>query len=109
MEYPHFSLHIANEDLIEYFSLTPDERYLLSQWRKDANTLGFAVLLKSFQFLGYPQRRKGDIPDAIISCISGQLKLDAKLFNQYRWKDSVWKVHLSSIRGYHEHSRVNIR
>jgi TnpA family transposase len=98
MEYPHFSLHIANEDLIEYFSLTPDERYLLSQWRKDANTLGFAVLLKSFQFLGYPQRRKGDIPDAIISCISGQLKLDAKLFNQYRWKDSVWKVHLSSIR-----------
>jgi hypothetical protein len=49
MEYPHFSLHIANEDLIEYFSLTQDERYLIYQWRKDANTVGFAVLLKSFQ------------------------------------------------------------
>lgn len=98
MEYPHFSLHIANEDLIEYFSLTQDERYLLYQWRKDANTVGFAVLLKSFQFLGYPPRQKEDIPDAIISCISRQLKLDARQFDRYRWKDSVWKVHLSSIR-----------
>ncbi|MDL1978463.1 MAG: DUF4158 domain-containing protein [Deltaproteobacteria bacterium] len=86
------------EDLIEYFSLTQDERNLLYQWRKDANTVGFAVLLKSFQFLGYPPRQKEDIPDAIISCISRQLKLDARQFNRYRWKDSVWKVYLSSIR-----------
>jgi len=39
-----------------------------------------------------------NIPAAIISCISRQLKVDAILFNQYRWKDSVWKAHLSSIR-----------
>jgi hypothetical protein len=98
MEYPRFKLHIAAYDLIEHFTLTSDERYLLSQWRKDTNCLGFAVLIKSFQFLGYPPRQKENIPDAIISCISCQLKLDVKLFNEYRWKDSVWKAHLSSIR-----------
>ena len=98
MEYPRFKLHIAAYDLIEHFTLTSDERYLLSQWRKDSNCLGFAVLIKSFQFLGYPPRQKENIPDAIISCISCQLKLDVKLFNEYRWKDSVWKAHLSSIR-----------
>jgi TnpA family transposase len=107
MEYPRFSLHVTNEALIEYFSLTPDERYLLSQWRRDANTLGFSILLKSCQYLGYPPRRKKDTPDAIISYISGQLKLDAKLFNQYRWKDSVWKVHLSSIRKFTGFRPVN--
>jgi hypothetical protein len=90
MEYPNFSLHIANEDLIEHFSLTPDERYLLSRWRKDANTLGFTVLLKAFQFLGYPPRQKEHIPGAIISCISRQLKLDAILgiFDQRRKKSN---------------------
>ena len=93
MEYPRFKLHIAAYDLIEHFTLTSDERYLLSQWRKDTNCLGFAVLIKSFQFLGYPPRQKENIPDAIISCISCQLKLDVKLFNEYRWKDSVWKAH----------------
>lgn len=77
MEYPHFSIHIAKEDLIEYFSLTQDERYLLYQWRKDANTVGFAVLLKSFQFLGYPPRQKEDIPDTIISCINMLLDTSA--------------------------------
>lgn len=111
MEYPHFNLHIANQDLIEHFFLTPNERYLLSQWRKDANTLGFAVLLKSFQFLGYPPQQKNDIPDAIIFYVSDQLNLDVKLFNQYRWKDSVWKVHLTSIReftGFRPSSREDL-
>lgn len=37
---------------MKYFSLTQDERYLLYKWRKDANTIGFAVLLKSFKFQG---------------------------------------------------------
>jgi len=32
-------LPFANEDLIEHFSLTQDERYLLYQWRKDANSI----------------------------------------------------------------------
>jgi hypothetical protein len=98
MEYPRFSLHISEPDLIESFTLTPDEWYLLSKWRKTATTLGFAILMKSFQYLGYPPLQKQDIPGAVISCISRQLDLDMGLFDRYRWKDSVWKVHLNSIR-----------
>ncbi len=97
MEYPRFKLHISENDLIEHFTLTSDERYLLSKWRNDMNSLGFSVLLKSFQFLGYPPQKE-NIPNTIISFISRQLQINAKLFNGYRWKDSVWKTHLFSIR-----------
>ena len=58
MEYPRFKLHFLEDDLIEHFSLTSDERYLLSQCRNYTNRLGFSVLLKSFQFLGYPPLQK---------------------------------------------------
>jgi hypothetical protein len=102
MEYPHFRQHLSNGNRIEFFSLTSDERFLLSQWRTDTNILGFAILLKSYQYLGYPPRNKEDVPDSVISFVSQQLKLDAALFDQYRWKDSVWRVHLTSIRDHNK-------
>jgi len=59
MEYPHIPLHISKEELFEHFTLTQDERYHLPQiWRKGKNILGFAVLLKTFSFLGFPPRKK---------------------------------------------------
>lgn len=107
MEYPRFSLNFPNEDIIDSFSLTPDEWYFLSKWRRGANTLGFAVLIKSFQYLGYPPLKKEDIPNTVIFCVSRQLNLDAELFKQYRWKDSVWKKHLNSIRKFTGFNRIN--
>lgn len=80
MEYPHFNVHIKDDDLIEHFTLAPEERYLLSQWRTDTNILGFAVLMKSFQFLGYPPRQKADIPESVRHYISRQLKFNAKYY-----------------------------
>ena len=87
MEYPHLNFYITHDDLIEHFTLSQDERYLLSQWRKDINKIGFAVLLKSFQYLGYPPKLKEDIPDIIISFICGQLEIKTNLFGTYHWKN----------------------
>jgi TnpA family transposase len=100
MDYPHVTPHFSNDELNEYFTILPEERYLLSQCRKEANTLGFAVLVKVFIFLGYPPRNKEDIPAQIILWIARQLDLNSSLFEEYRWKDSVWKEHLASIRAF---------
>ena len=75
MEYPHIPLHISKEELFEHFTLTKDERYHLPQiWRKGKNILGFAVLLKTFSFLGFPPRKKEDIPAEIVSWILLDMK-----------------------------------
>ncbi len=98
MKYPHISWHIDEYELRDHFTLSSQERHLLAQWRKDANILGFAVVLKSFVFLGFPPRDKKDVPSSVVSRISDQLALKANLFEEYQWKDSRWKNHLAAIR-----------
>jgi len=86
------------EDLIEHFTLVKNERYLLHQWRKEKNILGFAVLLKTFLFLGFPPRQKADVPATIVSWLSQQLDVDLVEYGRYSWKSSIWDIHLSAIR-----------
>ena len=54
MDYPHINPHVSKVDLIDYFTMTQNERYHLPQGRKEGNILGFAVLLKTFSYLGFP-------------------------------------------------------
>jgi hypothetical protein len=69
--------YISKEDLTDHFTLTQDERYHLPLWREERNILGFAVLLKTFKFLGFPPRDKKDIPNVIVLCLSRQMKIDS--------------------------------
>jgi hypothetical protein len=98
MDYPHIPQHIGNEALFEYFNLTQDERYSLPRWRKDQNILGYVVLLKAYAFLGYPPRKKDDVPLAVVSWISQQLDVDPAEYPCYQWKGRLWDIHLSAIR-----------
>lgn len=101
MKYPHIPPHITKEELIEHFTLYQEERFLLSQQRKDETILGFAVLLKAYLFLGYPPYRKEDIPTSVVSWISEQLKQDVSGFSKYLWKEKIWKIHLTLIRQFY--------
>lgn len=98
MDYPHINPHIGKEALVDHFTLTQDERYYLPQWRKEKNILGFAVLLKTFSFLGFAPRSKNDVPAEIISWLSRQLDANPAEYEGYRWKSSLWDIHLASIR-----------
>jgi len=99
MEYPHIPLHITNEELLDHFTLIQNERYHLPQaFRKEKSILGFAVLLKSFTFLGYPPHKKTDIPFSVVSYISQQLDVDPVEYENYQWKSRLWDIHLSAIR-----------
>ncbi|MGD9202151.1 MAG: Tn3 family transposase [Chitinispirillia bacterium] len=112
MEYPHIYPNICKEEIIEHFTLTKTDQVLLSKWRKGKNILGFAILLKSFVYLGYPLRYKQEVPQSVISYISSQLNQDPILFNSYRWKGTIWDDHLASIRdftGFKPHKKEDIK
>jgi hypothetical protein len=63
MSYPKFFFHIQEDVLIKYFSLSSEDIKLIHRLRSDKNKVGFAVLLKSFQHLGYHMRRISSCAD----------------------------------------------
>lgn len=100
MAYPRLSSRFSNEDLSENLTLQSGDFNVLKRIRRDENRLGFAVLLKTFEYLGYPPQQKRIIPAIVVNRISEQLGLDAKLFSKYKWKNRAWDQHISIIREY---------
>jgi len=100
MDYPKYKPHISGEELREHFSLSFNDRELLVGLGGEAAVLGFAILLKSFQFLVYVPHDKAIIPQNVIEWISTQLGVRESLFRQYNWWDRSWNRHLAAIRKY---------
>ena len=98
MSYPNFFFHLQEDVLIEIFSLTSEDTKLIQRFRSDKNKLGFAVLLKIFQHLGYPPLEKNQVPIEVLELIASQLALHPEVFQEYRWKGRVFKYHLAIIR-----------
>jgi TnpA family transposase len=98
MPYPHLKLHTLPEELAEHFSLTADDRLLIDRIHRPRARLGFAVLLKSTVYLGYPARRKGGFLPTLVAFVAGQLGLDPELWREYKWKGRQWERHLALIR-----------
>ncbi|MFC1833731.1 DUF4158 domain-containing protein [Thermodesulfobacteriota bacterium] len=98
MVYPVLRPQVSEDELITHFTLDFEDQELVKRIRKDASRLGFAVLLKTFRFLGYPPRHKREVPEAIVRWIADQVGLEVGLFPAYRWKGRVWDHHLSMAR-----------
>lgn len=96
--------HWDLDDLIDHFTIMPNEYSLLSN-KTGETRLGFAVLLKFFQFEARFPSHKNEIPKEIIIYIAKQLNIDSFLFDGYDWAGRVIKYHRSQIRdflGFHE-------
>ena len=102
MSYPHLRSQWHHDDLAEDFSLSANDIECLDSLqtgnRKKANRLGLIILLKTFIYLGYPPRRKADIPPALVAHLAEQMGLDPGLFDYYDWKGRVWKRHMRAVR-----------
>ena len=98
LRYPSLPKYLSKEDLIEHFTIRPSEGKVLARLRENKNVVGFTVLLKAFQFLGYPPYKKVDVSNDIVGWIAGQLKLDPIFFRRYQWKGQTFKHHLPIIR-----------
>lgn len=68
------------EELIENWTLLPTELELVKN-KVGANKIGFAVLLKYFQYFArFPDSPK-EVPDAIISYIAQQLQIPSNSYS----------------------------
>ena len=47
MSYPNFFIHIQEDVLIDYFSLSSEDTKLIQRLRSDKNKLGLSVLLRN--------------------------------------------------------------
>ncbi|WP_223070530.1 DUF4158 domain-containing protein [Paenibacillus caui] len=85
------------EELIEHFTLLPNELELIEN-KFDETRLGFAALLKFFQFEARFPKHKFEIPRTILAYIAKQLSLDPNLYSKYDWEGRSIKRHRVQIR-----------
>src|SRR5450759_1621083 len=72
------------EELIEHFTLLPQDMDLLAN-KTGPTRLGFAVLLKYFQYAARFPTAKQDVPKPILNYLAKQLNLSPELYHQYDW------------------------
>src|SRR5207302_3374831 len=85
------------EELIEHVTLVGDDLDALSN-KTGPTRLGFALLLKCFQYEGRFPTAKYDIPKSVVDYVARQLKLDTGLLAQYDWEGRTIKGHRTQIR-----------
>jgi hypothetical protein len=87
------------EDLIEHWTLTTDDLVLLE--RKTGQTrLGFALLLKAFQYEGRFPQHKNDIPGAVVAHVAAQVEVAPEEYLQYDWHGRSIEYHRAQIRSH---------
>lgn len=87
------------EELIEHFTLVEDDLDALAN-KTGPTRLGYALLLKCFQYEGHFPPAKHDIPKSVVDYVAHQLKLDPALYTQYDWEGRTIKGHRTQIREY---------
>lgn len=73
------------EELIEHFTLVTENLDFMAN-KTDPTRLGYALLLKCFQYEGRFPAAKHDIPRCVVDYVAHQLKLSAALYAQYYWE-----------------------
>ncbi len=86
----------ANE-LIVQWTLQPEERALLGN-KTGTTRLGFAVLLKFFQFAGCFPRYAGEVPPSVVDHIAREVGVPAALWPEYKWQGRTIEYHRAQIR-----------
>lgn len=84
-------------ELARHFSLSFDEFEILSN-KSGPTRLGFAVLLKFFQFEGRFPNAKNEVPRSLVSYLAPQVEVEAEAYLQYDWLGRSIKYHRSQIR-----------
>ncbi len=85
------------EELVEHFTLLPQDMDLLAN-KTGPTRLGFAVLLKCFQYEARFPTAKQDVPKPIVTYLANQLNLSSELYHQYDWTGRTITYHRTQIR-----------
>lgn len=88
------------DELIDSWTLLPDELELVSSSKADHNRLLFALLLKYFQIEGKFPRYRREIPQTATDYVARQLKVSPDVFQQYDWRGRTSVNQRRTIRSF---------
>ena len=101
--------HIWPEhELTDHFTLSNDEFRLLSN-KPAPSRIGYAVLLKCFQYEGRFPGTPKEVPKQIIRHLAEQLNAPAEAYSAYKWQGRSIRTHRMQIRQYLGHSEWSRR
>ena len=87
------------DELAEHWTLLSGERDLLAN-KSGATRLGFAVLLKFFQYEArFPPSRQ-EVPLAVVAFVARQVGVSAACYAEYDWNGRAIKYHRAQIRSF---------
>jgi hypothetical protein len=81
------------------WTLLPSEAVLLAN-KTGPTRLGFAVLLKFFQYAARFPLSMQEVPTAAVAYIAGQVGVPAEEFSRYDWEGRAVKYHRAQIRAF---------
>ncbi len=85
------------EELVEHWTLLPDELGLLTQ-KNDENRLGFAILLKFFQIHARFPENQCEIVVTVVNYVAKLLDISPEKYSEYDWQGRSIKYHRAQIR-----------
>lgn len=88
----------TTDELIDYWTLLPGELELVEAARTASNQLGWAVLLKWFQYEGRFPRQKYEVPGTAVEFLARQLEVTPEAFEWYEWQGRTIERHRAQIR-----------
>src|ERR1700746_88435 len=86
-------------ELAEHWTLLPAEAALLAN-KTGPTRLGFAVLLKFFQYAGRFPLSIQELPTAAVASIAVQVGVPTEEFSRYDWQGRAVKYHRAQIRAF---------
>jgi len=85
------------EELVEHWTIVPEDWSLIEP-KQSATRLGFAVLLKFFQYAGAFPRAPQDVPLTVVDHLAQQVGVPADAWAQYDWYSRTMERHRAQIR-----------
>lgn len=85
------------EELVEHWTIVPEDWSLIEP-KQSATRLGFAVLLKFFQYAGSFPRAPQDVPLTVVDHLAQQVGVPADAWAQYDWYRRTMERHRAQIR-----------
>ncbi len=87
------------DELIEYWTLLPDEMTLLKN-KSGSTRLGFAISLKFFQHEARFPSSQQEIPSAVVTHVASIVQVSPEDYQQYDLHGRIAKFHRAQIRGF---------
>ena len=95
-----FPQDISESDLIQYFTLTADDRVEVQRQRQAPNQLGFALQLCALRYLGYCPDDLQQTPAKILEFIAKQLTVTSDVLGSYGKRAQTRTDHFQQVQQY---------